>query len=83
LSTKIDHAVDWRGRPVRFIVTPGLTHDCAQGPALPDSFAARHVLADKAYDTNAILDAIEARGARPIVPQRSCLDRHRDFDAAI
>jgi len=41
---------------------------------------AHHVIADKAYDGHAILDHIEAGGARPIIPQRTCMPRQRAFD---
>jgi transposase len=83
LSTKIHLAVDGQGRPIRFILTPGQAADCTQALALLDGFEPSHVLADKAYDTNAILDAVEGIGARPIIPQRTCFKRPRDFDAAI
>ena len=45
--------------------------------------AAGHLIADKAYDAHAILDHAEAIGARPIIPQRSCMNRKRDFDPVI
>jgi transposase len=83
LSTKIHLAVDGRGRPVRFIITPGQAADCAHGLALLEGFAPAHVIADKGYDTNAILDAVEGRGAQPIIPQRSCFKRRRNFDPTI
>ena len=41
---------------------------------------AAHVIADKAYDTHAILDHVEAIGALPIIPKRSRMNRMRDFD---
>jgi transposase len=41
---------------------------------------ADHVIADKAYDSHAILDHVEATGAQPIIPQRSCMQRERAFD---
>ena len=41
---------------------------------------AGHVLADKAYDTHAILDFVEATGAQPIIPQRTCMPRKRAVD---
>jgi transposase len=83
LSTKIHLAVDSRGRPVRFILTPGQTNDCTQALALLDGFTPAHVIADKAYDTLAILEAVEAVGARPIIPKRSTTHRPRAFDPAI
>ena len=48
--------------------------------ALLAGLTAAHVIADKAYDGHAILDHIEANGARPIIPQRTCMPRERAFD---
>lgn len=64
-------------------MTPGQAADCAHGLALLDGFQPAHVIADKGYDTNAILDAVEACHARPIIPQRSCFKRQRDFDPVL
>jgi transposase len=83
LSTKIHLAVDGRGRPVRFILTAGQAHDVTQALALLEGIQPRHVLADKAYGTNAVLDAVEDCGARPIIPPTSRSTRLRDFDPVI
>jgi transposase len=83
LSTKIHLAVDGEGRPVRFILTPGQVNDSTQALALLNGECPRYFLADKGYDSHAILDAVEACGAQPIIPQRSCMKRTRDFDARI
>ena len=42
-----------------------------------------HVIADKAYGSNAVLDAVEACGARPIIPPTRRSKRPRDFDPLI
>lgn len=76
-------AVDGLGRPIRFLLTGGQANDAANALPLIAGLRAAHVLADKAYDTHAILDHIEAIGARPIIPQRSCMTRPRNFDPAI
>jgi transposase len=65
---------------VRFILTGGNASDPKLGIPLLTDLPARHILADKAYDTYAILDFIEATGAQPIIPQRSCMPRKRAFD---
>lgn len=41
---------------------------------------ARNVVADKAHDSHTALDHVEAGGARPIIPQRTGMPRHRAFD---
>jgi len=65
---------------VRFILTGGNASDPKLGIPLLTGLPARHVLADKAYDTYAILDFVEASGAQPIIPQRVCMPRKRAFD---
>jgi transposase len=65
---------------VRFILTGGNASDDRSAIPLLSGFHARHVIADRAYDSHAILDAVEASGARPIIPQRTCMPRKRAFD---
>jgi transposase len=48
-----------------------------------DGLPAAHVLADRAYDAHAILDHIEASGARPIIPQKAGMPRLRAFDPVL
>ena len=64
-------------------MTGGQAHDAVHALALIEGLRPRHLIADKAYDTHAILDYAEAIGARPIIPQRSCMQRSRDFDPKI
>lgn len=65
---------------MRFILTGGNASDDRSAIPLLSGFHARHVIADRAYDSHAILDAVEASGARPIIPQRTCMPRKRAFD---
>jgi len=65
---------------VRFILTGGNACDSKLAIPLLTGLKTGHVLADKAYDTYAILDFVEASGAQPIIPQRSCMPRKRAFD---
>lgn len=68
---------------MRFILTGGQANDAANALPLLSGLEAAHVIADKAYDAHAILDHIEAIGARPIIPKRTCMSRARDFDPKI
>ena len=71
------HDQDPRGRrparpPLRLGLTAGQAHDAPAALALLDRLAPRTiVLADKAYDGNAIRDLIEAQGAVPNIPAKS------------
>jgi len=68
LTTKIHLAVDGQGRPVRVILTPGQCGDAPQAPMLIEGFQPDHVIADKAYDSNALRDLIKSRGAKVVIP---------------
>ena len=68
LTTKIHLATDTQGRPLRVILTPGQAGDVPQAPALLDGFRPTHVLADKAYDSNALRTLIADIGAAAVIP---------------
>ena len=68
---------------MRFILTAGQRSDATQALALIDGLPARHVIADKAYDAYAILHDVEASGARPLIPQRTCMARPPAFDPVL
>jgi len=61
-------AADTLGRPLRFILTAGQSGDILTAPALIDGFEAEAVLADKAYDSNALRAIIAAAGAQAVIP---------------
>ena len=59
---------DAQGRPLRFILTTGQRGDILMAPALLDGFEAKAVLADKAYDSNALRQLIADSGAEAVIP---------------
>jgi transposase len=61
-------AVDGQGRPLRVIVTPGQRGDVTQAPALLAGLTPRRVLADKAYDANALRQIIAGMNAEAVIP---------------
>jgi hypothetical protein len=63
LSTKIHAPVDALGNPVRLILTPGQASKSKQAQALIAGFEADVLIADKGYDADNILLAIEATGS--------------------
>jgi transposase len=58
---------DALGRPLRFFVTAGQVGDVTQAPALLEGQTGNAVLADKAYDSNA-LRIIAQIGAEAVIP---------------
>jgi transposase len=61
-------AADTLGRPIRFILTAGQSGDALAAPALLEGFQPRAVLADKAYDSNALRAIIAGLGAEAVIP---------------
>jgi len=59
---------DTLGRPLRFVLAPGQSHDILAAPALLEGFTCDAVLADRAYDTNALRSLIANMGAQPVIP---------------
>jgi transposase len=59
---------DSLGRPLRFILTAGQVGDILAAPALLEGFQAQAVLADKAYDSNALRQLIAQSGAMAVIP---------------
>ena len=62
------------------MVTAGQVHDCTQAIALLGERKAVWVLADKGYDSQQILDHIEAMGAVAVVPSKSNRKQQRSHD---
>jgi transposase len=59
---------DALGRPLRFIVTAGQAGDITQAPLLLEGQTGDAVLADKAYDSNALRAVIAGIGAEAVIP---------------
>ncbi len=66
--------------PVKLFVTTGTTADCSQAEALIDGLPAQHVLADKAYDTNALLKHLTERNMNPVIPPNRRRKTLRAYD---
>ncbi len=80
-STKIHGLIDALGNPIGFRLTGGEQADISQAPtliALAPTAAA--VIGDKGYDSDALVDAIEAQGAIAIIPPRSNRNKPRYYD---
>jgi transposase len=60
--------VDEKGLPVRLVLTPGQAHDLRAAPHLLHGLKCRHVVADRGYDADALLEQIRASGAKAHIP---------------
>lgn len=66
--------------PVRVLITPGTTADCSQAGDLIAGIAADHLLADRGYDTNAVLEQAARQGMNPVIPPKKNRLVQRDYD---
>jgi len=80
LSTKIHACVEGLGQLARFILTAGQVHDVTQAQALLETVVPAAVLADKAYDANALLACIANKQAKAVIPPKTTRKLQRQFD---
>lgn len=72
LTSKIHALVDARGRPVKLILTPGQRADAPVAADLLDGIdPGATLLADKAYDTNAIRAMLEGKDGWANIPAKA------------
>ena len=78
MTTKIHAVVDALGNPLRVELTPGQWADSPRALNLLSGLDCQAVVADKAYDTNAIVEALSAQEIDVVIPPKtSRLDQRR------
>lgn len=83
MTTKIHAIVDALGNPVVFSLTPGQASDLGQAEPLLENIAPKAVLADKAYDADALIEALDDRDIVPVIPPRKNRIDPRTTDFAL
>ncbi len=71
------------GEPVAFRLTGGQTAEFAQALPLLAGRSAEVVMADRGYDFNAIVAAIQAMGAAAVISSRICRKGQRPHDRVL
>ena len=80
-TTKVHLGIDGKEMVKTVFLTPGQAADCTQAEALlADLGKDETVIADKAYDTDAILDLIETERATAVIPSKSNRKSPRSLD---
>jgi transposase len=74
--------VDALGLPIAFEVTVGQQHDSKSALGLIATIAPHCLLADKAYDADAIGEDLQARGAIAVIPPKANRKAPPAFDKA-
>src|SRR6266566_8346242 len=67
-GTKIHVGVNGLGLPAKLVLTPGQDADVTQAENLLAGVPFAVVIADKGYDSRAVVDAVEARGGEAAIP---------------
>ncbi|ETZ07240.1 putative transposase for insertion sequence element [Holospora obtusa F1] len=65
---------------VRIIITDGTTADCTQAWQLISDIAAEYLLADKGYDSDAIVARAQSQSMTVVIPPRKNRKVHKGYD---
>lgn len=76
-------ACDTLGRPVRFLLAPGNSHDILAVPALLEGHRPQAVLADRAYDANSLRQHLDQIGAEAVIPSTRSRRAHIPHDTIV
>jgi transposase len=68
---------------VALSLTPGQAHDITQAVPLLDQVEPEAFLADKGYDSDALVATLEARGITPVIPSKANRREPRATDFAL
>lgn len=71
MSTKIHAVVDQDGLPVKLLITPGQASDKTAAPILLKALPPGTVIADRGYDSRALVDLVRDRGGQAHIPTQS------------
>ncbi len=80
MTTKVLALTDALGNLVRFVLLPGHRFDTVGVPPLIDGLAFDALIADSAFDSNAIMADLDARGAKAVIAQHPRRTTPRDID---
>ena len=81
LNTKIHAVCDALGNPLRFKLTAGNKADTPELIGLIQDLPGQELLADKAYDSDAIVEEAMGKGMEVVIPPKANRKEKRTFDA--
>lgn len=80
MTTKLHAAVNGQGQVVRLLLTPGQAGDAPRASELLAGLKPRYVLADAAYDSEAVRSQIRASGGEDCIKPHSVRKEQRTYD---
>jgi transposase len=73
--------VDALGNPVWLSLTEGQKHDITEAPGALEHIRNANVIADKGYDSDALIEMLVSHGCVPVIPPRTCrVGSRRGYD---
>lgn len=66
--------------PLRIIATEATRADCAEAGSLIEGISAEHLIADKGYDSEAVVEQAKSQGMQAQIPPRKNRKEQRDYD---
>ena len=66
--------------PIRTVITEGTTADCAKAIDLIRDFKPDHVIADRAYDSDEIVNFISSANSKIVIPPQKNRNKKRRYD---
>ena len=79
-GTEVHAAVNGLGLPVKLVLTPGQAADVTQAETLIAGAPFAVVIADRGYDSQDVVRAVEARGGEAVIPSRKTNAVQRPID---
>lgn len=80
MTSKILALVDSLGNLIKFRLMPGQYHDLVETKPLIEDIDFQALLADKAFDANWLIQALNERGVKAVIPPKSNRKTPREFD---
>lgn len=75
--------MDGLGNPLHVHLSPGNVHDVSEAPKLIEKAEGENFIADKAYDSNSVIEAIEGKGMTAVIPSKSNRKTKRVIDTHV
>ncbi len=79
-GTKIHGSFDGLGHPVELLLTGANESDIAQAEDLLAGHTPEVVIADRGYDKKALVEEVESRGGRAVIPTQKNRAEQREVD---
>ena len=83
MTTKIHVLVDALGNPVEVMLSPGQDHDLTCAEPLIEAVDPGALIADKAFDADAFIAALNDRAIVPVIPSKSNRKTPRPCDFSL